>query len=313
MLDVQAFSDFDSAARAVLGFLQARIGFDLWMVTRTEGQDWIVLQASDYGYGVEEGDVFRWADSFCCQMVAGHGPRIAPRSDEILAYAIAPIGGQVQIGAYIGVPLIRGDGSLFGTLCAIHPTPQAEAVTSELALVELLAKLLSTILNVDLHAATQTRYAERARAEAMSDVLTEVYNRRGWETLLASEETRCQQLGCPACVISLDLDGLKQVNDAQGHLKGDELLAKTAQALVGAVRRQDVVARVGGDEFAVLGVECDRAAGDQLMERIQAVLISVQVEASLGIAQRNPSLGLFQAWMEADQAMYACKRSRSKV
>lgn len=313
MLDIQAFSGFDSAARAILGFLQERIGFDLWMVTRTEGQDWIVLQASDHGYGVEEGNVFRWADSFCCQMVAGYGPRIAPCSDAILAYAIAPIGRQVQIGAYIGVPLTCSDGSLFGTLCAIHPTPQSEAITNELALVELLAKLLSTILNVDLRAAEQTRFAERARGEAMSDVLTELYNRRGWENLLAREETRCQQLGYPACVISLDLDGLKQVNDAQGHANGDELLKQTAQALLSAVRRQDVVARLGGDEFAILVVECDRAAGDLLMERIQTSLMAVQVKASLGIAQRDPSSGLFQAWVQADQAMYACKRSRARV
>ncbi len=313
MLDVQGFSDFDSAAHAVLGFLHARIGFDLWMVTRTEGQDWIVLQASDHGYGVEEGDVFRWADSFCCQMVAGYGPRIAPRSDEIPAYAIAPIASQVQIGAYIGVPLTCSDGSLFGTLCAIHPTPQSETITSELPLVELLARLLSTILGADLHAAEQTRYAERARAELMSDVLTGLYNRRGWENLLASEEKRCQQLGYSACVISIDLDGLKQVNDSQGHAKGDELLRQTAQALLSTVRWQDVVARLGGDEFAILGVECDLSVGNLLMERIQTTLKAVQVEASLGIAPRDPSSGLFQAWVEADQAMYVCKRSRSGV
>lgn len=313
MLDIQAFSGFDSAARAVLGFLQERIGFDLWMVTRTEGEDWIVLQASDHGYGVEEGDVFRWADSFCCQMIAGYGPRIAPRSDEIPAYAIAPIGRQVQIGAYIGVPLTDSSGSLFGTLCAIHPTPQVETITGELALVELLAKLLSTLLNVDLLAAEQTRHAERSRAEAMSDVLTGLYNRRGWENLLASEEKRCQQLGYSACVISIDLDGLKPINDTNGHAKGDELLRKTAQALASAVRWQDVVARVGGDEFAVLGVECDRSAGEQLIERLQTALRSVQVEASLGVAQRNPSSGLFQAWVQADEAMDACKRSRSRV
>jgi diguanylate cyclase len=313
MLDVQAFSDFDSAARAVLGFLHARIGFDLWMVTRTEGQDWIVLQASDHGYGVEDGNVFRWADSFCCQMVAGYGPRIAPRSDEIPAYAIAPIGRQVQIGAYIGVPLTYSDGSLFGTLCAIHPTSQTDAIANELALVELLAKLLSTILNIDLLAAEQTRSAERARAEAMSDVLTGLYNRRGWETLLTSEESRCQQLGHSACVISIDLDGLKLVNDTKGHAKGDELLRKTAQVLSSAVRWRDVVARVGGDEFAVLGVECDRSAANLLMERIQTALIAVQVDASLGVAHRNPSSGLFQAWIEADQAMYACKKRRSRV
>ena len=80
MLENRSFSDFDAAAHSVLEFLYHRLSFDLWMVTRTEGDDWIVLQALDHGYGVKEGSVFRWADSFCSQMVLGLGPCIAPRS-----------------------------------------------------------------------------------------------------------------------------------------------------------------------------------------------------------------------------------------
>lgn len=75
------------------------------MVTRTEGEDWIVLPAEDRGYDVKEGDVFRWTDSFCSQMVEGRGPCIAPQSDLIPAYANAPIGQQVSIAAYVGLPL----------------------------------------------------------------------------------------------------------------------------------------------------------------------------------------------------------------
>lgn len=138
--------DFEGAAHAVLSFLHLRMGFGLWMVTRTEGEDWIVLQAEDHGYGVTEGTVFRWADSFCSRMVEGDGPRVAPDSDSVPAYATAAIGRHVKIGAYVGVPLRRGDGSLFGTLCAIDPQIQAESIVEEQQLIELLAGLLSTLL-----------------------------------------------------------------------------------------------------------------------------------------------------------------------
>ena len=72
------FNDFEAAGQRVLAFLHQRFGFGLWMVTRTEGEDWIVLQSEDHGYGVKPGTVFRWADSFCSEMVKGNGPRIAP-------------------------------------------------------------------------------------------------------------------------------------------------------------------------------------------------------------------------------------------
>src|SRR5262249_31950836 len=141
----------------------------------------IVLQTEDHGYGVTEGSVFRWADSFCSRMVRGEGPCVAPRSAEVPSYAAAPIGQQVAIGAYVGIPLSRDDGSLFGTLCAIHPHPQPESVRDELPLVELLGRMLCTVLANELRAAEQARLAERAQADALTDSLTGLFNRRGWD------------------------------------------------------------------------------------------------------------------------------------
>lgn len=151
------------------------------MVTRTEGDDWIVLQSEDHSYGVEPGTVFRWADSFCSEMVKGNGSRIAPRSDAIPAYAAAPIGQQVNIKAYVSLPLVHEDGSLFGTLCAIHPSTQPGSIANELDLVEMLGALLSTILQTELKAAEVDRRSEKLQAEALSDALTHLYNRLGWE------------------------------------------------------------------------------------------------------------------------------------
>lgn len=309
MVDSYPFRDFGEASVAVLNFLYQRLKFNLWMITRTEGDDWIVLQAEDRGYGVKEGTVFCWADSFCCQMVLGLGPRIAPCASAVPVYASTPIAQQVTIGAYIGVPLVLGDGSLFGTLCAIDPEPQPEAITAELPSIEMLARLLCSLLETDLKLTEQIRRAERAEAEALTDALTGLYNRRGWEQLLAAEESRCCRFGHRASIISIDLDELKQVNDTQGHASGDELLWKAAQVIRTSVRQQDIAARVGGDEFVVLVVEADRNSAAALVLRLQSQLTAAGIKASLGFAGRNPSLGLRHTWQEADRAMYVCKRT----
>ncbi|WLT39263.1 GAF domain-containing protein [Synechocystis sp. B12] len=91
--------------------------------------------------------MFHWPDSFCSRMVRGEGPHIAPQSNLVEAYRNAPIAQQVDIGAYVGVPITYGNGSLFGTLCAIDPEIQPDSLVDELPLVELIAQLLSTILD----------------------------------------------------------------------------------------------------------------------------------------------------------------------
>jgi diguanylate cyclase (GGDEF)-like protein len=310
MLDFEVFPNFETAAQAVLAFLHQRLGFSLWMLTRTEGEDWIVLQAQDQGYGVKAGDVFRWRDSFCSRMVEGQGPRVAPNSSLVSVYANAPIAQQVAIGAYVGVPLTYKDGRLFGTLCAIDPQPQSETLAAELPLVELLARLLSSLLSFSLEAEEQARQAERACCDAVTDVLTGLYNRRGWEQFLAQEEERCRIYGHPASVIIIDLDGLKEINDNQGHRAGDQLIVQAAEVLRHTVRCHDIVARLGGDEFAVLCLDCGLEQGKALLERLEETFMEKKIDASLGMACRKPGGHLTQAVEEADHAMYRCKSWR---
>ncbi|MBE9029077.1 sensor domain-containing diguanylate cyclase [filamentous cyanobacterium LEGE 11480] len=313
MLDLQPFSDFESAAQATLEFLHQRLGFDLWMVTRTEGDDWIVLQAKDNGYGVQKSAVLRWADSLCSQMVQGQGPRIAPCSDDVEAYTSAPINQTLQISAYIGAPLTCPDGSLFGTLCAVHPESHQHTLHAELPMVELCAQLLSSVLHLELRLAEADRHKERAESEALIDPLTGLYNRRGWEKLVSAEEIRCRRYGHSACVLILDLDGLKQVNDEQGHQQGDALIQLAGHTIQNVLRESDVAARIGGDEFAVLGVECDELAADVLKRRLMRGLIAAGVGTSIGVAVRDRQFTLADAFAKADEAMYTMKRSRYKL
>ena len=301
---------FKPAAQEVLQYLQMRFGFGLWMVTRTTGADWVVLAAEDRYYSVRQGDVFNWNDSFCSRMVRGEGPRIAPVSAEVPAYAEAPIGKQVSIGAYVGVPLNRADGELFGTLCAIDPHPQPEVIERELPQIELIARLLETILESDLTIEEEHRRAERAEAEAMTDVLTGLFNRRGWDKLIEAEEVRCVRYSHPAAVISVDLDELKLTNDEHGHAAGDKLLQTAGHVIAENVRKTDIAARVGGDEFSILAVECHQQGVVDMTNRLGDALAEAGVAASIGYGVRSPHSNLAVTSEAADVAMYENKRKR---
>jgi diguanylate cyclase len=304
--------DFTSASRRALQFLHKQFGLGLWMVTRVEGDDWIVLSADDSHYGVKEGAVLKWSDSFCSRMVDGLGPKLATDAALVAAYRDAPIGKLMTIGCYVGIPLARADGGLFGTLCAIDPESQPPELEKQLPYIELIGELLSDILNVELKAVEATRRFERAFDAARTDFLTSLYNRRGWTGFLEQEEDRCRRYGHPAAIISVDLDDLKQMNDRYGHKSGDELLNAAARAIAGAVRSSDIVARTGGDEFAVLCVECDAPGAREIEHHIRLALTERNISASLGMEMRAPAGDLFATAELADRAMYREKSAKKQ-
>lgn len=283
-----SYPDFPSAARGVLDFLKSRLGFDLWMVTRTEGEDWIVLDVEETGYGVSPGVVFNWADSFCSRMVKGLGPRVAADAASFPAYASAPIARRVPIGAYVGVPIPKPGGDLFGTLCAIHPTPQPDRVTAEQPLVELLAGMLAGVLSADLKAGEQARAAERAKADAFRDEETGLYTRKAWEELLDAEEVRCRRFGHPAFVAAVSIPNANAVQ-----------LFDATKAIDCAIRPTDIVARVGANELAVLGVEGGQPLADLFVKEATAWLAKFRVPAQVSVALRTPRTWLTGAWEKA--------------
>ncbi|XLZ70991.1 sensor domain-containing diguanylate cyclase [Massilia sp. SR12] len=303
-------NDFAAASRATMQFLRQRLGFKLWMVTRTDGKDWIVLFAEDNGYGVKAGQVYNWAEMLCSRMVEGQGPNIAPDVAREPAYASAPIHDKLTVGAYVGVPLRRADGTLFGTLCAIDPEPQPERIREDQDMVVLMGELLGGLLEAELAGTEAVRKAERSDVDSTRDELTGLYNRRGWDMLVAREEERCRRYGHPACVVSIDLDDLKFYNDTQGYASGDALLIRCSKALKDVTRGSDVVARMGGDEFAMLMVECDYFDAQAMLLRVQETLAGYDVRASIGMAMRKPGIDLEESLAIADAEMYRAKRSR---
>jgi GAF domain-containing protein len=147
---VQAINE--RAVALALDALHQRLGFSLWMVTRIDGDDWRIEHARDEGYGLGPGDTFRWRDSYCYHMASGKGPRMAPDARSVACYARAPIGREFPISAYVGAPLFRADGSLFGTLCAIDPEPQPDRVAEEQPVLESYADLVAKLVVDDARA-----------------------------------------------------------------------------------------------------------------------------------------------------------------
>ncbi len=303
-------ASFELHANRVLAFLRERLPFAIWMVTRAAGKDQIVLQAEGSAFGMAPGDRFRWSDTFCARMVTREGPRVAAQSRDWPAYAETPFSRELGVNAYMGVPIPDEDGQLFGTLCAFDPEPQPAEIAAELPTVELVAELLGAVMAAERALDAERRRSERAERSSRTDALTGVGNRRLWDEVVAAEEARCARYGDPAGVLVLDLDGLKKCNDVQGHAAGDELIRRTGQVLVAAVRTHDFVARLGGDEFGVLAIRTDGDGLDQLRRRLTRTLEEAGIHASLGATARSTDVSLEEAVTAADAAMYEAKRAR---
>jgi diguanylate cyclase (GGDEF)-like protein len=306
------FPDAHAAAGAVLDGLRQEVGFGWWAVTRVTGGTYEVLATGGAGFPLAPGEQLSWADALCRLAAEGRVPRVAPDVRAVPEFDGAPLAEHWGVGAYLSTPLTVDGASLFGTLCAFDRRPLPAGVAARLPLVDLQARLLSSVLAADLRAGASLRRAQRAESDAMQDALTGLVNRRGWHLLLDREEQRCERYGGVASVLAVDLDGLKTVNDRHGHAAGDALLRRAAAVLRDAVRSTDAVARVGGDEFAVLALETDAAGAAQERGRLQDVLDLAGVPASVGAAARLGTTGLAGAWARADAQMYETKRARQR-
>lgn len=298
---------FPLAADAAVRHLHERHGLDLWLVTHVSGDDQVVVAAAGPWVALARpAAVFPWATSFCRQMVARGGSVVEP-DVRTSAHASLAVGDLSRVQAYVGVPLVGDDGQLFGSLCGYHGAPLASA-DGITASVELLGRVLSTVLRGEQVALQRSEDAATAYALAERDRLTGLRNRRGWEASLDSEQSRVRRYGYAVSLLALDIDDLKVRNDTGGHAAGDAALVACARALQETSRPGDVAARVGGDEFGLLGVECDARCAQALAVRLRVRMRSAGLSVSVGRATRRLDEDLSSTWRRADEAMYQVKR-----
>ncbi|HKW34663.1 MAG TPA: GGDEF domain-containing protein [Candidatus Acidoferrum sp.] len=153
---------------------------------------------------------------------------------------------------------------------------------------------------------------------ALKDELTGLYNRRGFLALAERQLKLARRSGRSLLLFFIDVDGLKEINDVFGHGEGDAALKCAAEALETTFRDSDVIARFGGDEFAVLAIEASGQSEATIRERLTEYLNSTKRQetrfsVSLGAARFDPwnQTSLRDLIAEADRAMYEQKRRRS--
>jgi diguanylate cyclase (GGDEF)-like protein len=181
---------------------------------------------------------------------------------------------------------------------------------------ELATELAAQLLALRAANARLREENEELRALALVDPLTKLYNRRGLDTELERALATSRRSSAPVSLLLIDLDGLKQVNDQQGHPEGDRVLREVGAVLRQSLRSTDSAARLGGDEFAVVMPATDLEGAKVVAERIRMAVVALGlagVTASIGVAHfaggTSAPETLTQLISSADGALYHAKRT----
>lgn len=227
-----------------------------------------------------------------------------------------PVAGvALSLGAPLGLLLLRE---------FFVPRPIAAELFSDR--LTYLYVFLSTALVLGLVGFALGRQADRLAALSDTDALTGLANRRALRRRLNDEFARARRYGSPVSLIILDVDGLKQINDSRGHGAGDEVIQRVADVIHDSLRTNDLGARWGGDEFAIVAAntsrESARASAQRLIDRVAADSrpfdgVALQPTISGGVATFEPGrdgdLSIESLLGAADAALYQAKASGRNV
>jgi diguanylate cyclase (GGDEF)-like protein len=219
-------------------------------------------------------------------------------------------GSEEPIRSILAVPLRLGE-EVIGMLTT--QSYQLNAYSAEdMVLLEMLAAYAAIALE-------NARLFGQVQLLAITDPLTDLYNRRGLMELGRREIDRSRRFGRPLTAIMLDIDNFKQVNDTHGHPVGDQVLIALADHCRDIVRDVDLVVRHGGEEFLILlpeaGLEAALHVAERLRERIETSPIGtdagdIRITISLGVALLTSDIEDLDALIKrADLSMYAAKQA----
>lgn len=186
--------------------------------------------------------------------------------------------------------------------------------------IDLTARMLERAVRYALKMAV---VLDRLREQAAHDELTGTPNRREFDRRLLEEWQRSVRFQRPLSLVMMDLDRFKVINDTHGHPAGDEVLRHVARLLAGQIRQVDCLGRYGGDEFALLLVETDRASAEAAAARLRSLVAAtpchlatnglvIDVGISVGVAAWPDDADKIAALVAAaDADLYASKRGRA--
>jgi diguanylate cyclase (GGDEF)-like protein/PAS domain S-box-containing protein len=218
-------------------------------------------------------------------------------------------------GAIIGLPLKIAQ-RVVGVMTIACPSPR-DFSENELRSLDLLATQAAiAIENASLY--------DQVQQLAITDALTNIYNRRGFFQIGEGEVERARRFGHPLSVLMFDLDHFKQINDTFGHPFGDKILVALIETCRRYIRALDILGRYGGEEFVALLPETDLPAALQIAERLRHAVEktplyvgdkTIFITISIGVATfRDKTMTLTDMVEQADQAMYRAKQAgRNRV
>jgi len=213
---------------------------------------------------------------------------------EVERLAGQPVGG----AAY--VPMRAGD-DYRGLLVVTYPPSATAANEDDLAALTVLAAQAGI-------AVEREDLLRKLEVEASTDALTRLGNRRLWDRVLGRAVERSRRLGMPLAAAMIDLDRFKQYNDRHGHLAGDALLRSTASAWSAGLRVDDVLCRIGGEEFGLLLPDCSADAARRAVGKLRAATPG-GVTCSAGVAMLDRRERASDLMARADALLYEAKRS----
>ena len=330
--------NLEQLTRPLLDMLGTVTGLDSTYLTTIDlraGEQHVLLARNAGTMTIPEGLTVAWSDTLC-KRALDSGRMVT--NDVAACWGDSDAARRLGIQTYVSAPVRDDGGELLGTLCAASAerrpiSPEAQS------LLRLFSTLVSQFMQRERLVADLRAANEQLTTFALTDALTGLPNRRALFDELqralvrATRDGRCVLLGC------IDLDGFKSVNDQLGHHRGDLFLRDMAQRLSLELRGSDMLARVGGDEFIVVGPGVslgglprsqgpvvDRGEPAQAARTLEqrAALASVgrfdldghplqYAGASVGVVALDPAgLSVEQALHLADQRMYDVKRVRRR-
>ena len=197
-------------------------------------------------------------------------------------------------------------------------------VTPLSVLVYVFAGLLPVVGTIAFLLMCTERSQRDLQRSARLDYLTGIYNRGAIEELAGGMISSAQRHGIPLSLMVVDIDHFKRINDDLGHAAGDKALAETVQMIRGLLRTEDLIGRLGGEEFVVMMPDTDAVQGRNAAERLRRAVESTQLSfygidrpltVSIGVAEyRAEDAGFANLLLRADRALYAAKHAgRNRV
>ena len=244
--------------------------------------------------------------SFCAHAILDDRILLVPDANSDERFKDNPlVTGDPRIRFYAGAPIDSPSGNKVGTLCVIDRKPR-----------DLSAEDLETLRDL----ADMIEKEVAAIQLATSDTLTHLRNRRGFMLVARQVLNFAKRAGKPACLIFVDLDGMKRINDELGHDAGDRALIHAANLLSATFRDSDIAARLAGDEFCVLLSGSSALAAKSAIERLMVAVeehnrgSSPALALSVGLADWDPATdeSLDDLMKRADREMYVHKRSKDR-